>query len=540
MHVRLHIFSPGHGVERQWIKHTDLRHEGEDRRRKDHLFSSNATDPQHVKAVLNRLESEAAFSAMSVNRVEARLVGACETFRPTDRTRLNEMREVKNPVCDTPKASSANAEEIERASQKVEKRSRTSRSWFEGVSVERVWKVMPDTVRSCAWQISRRLARPGRAKQNEASRRHNEQVSKFTKMNHFMDGEWNLRLWRDTVMVSSGHRRGKLARVCRCRPVWRRPGNQRWDRKPLTEMNGELRNTLPRQEEKLQIKDRECIALKHLIKCGGQRGSMACCKHAGSNLWDLKARTQDIVDNQVVQTKNQRKFECLTEKPTEEFEQGIMQSSNGGTAMAAGRPAPEDSQMTLAAVAESATTQSTTSSRIRVVETEDQFNTECHKVLAGMFDRHETIVDLDTCRAIDKMTDPEDCDGWTQHVVDRNKKCCGAKSGHLGFLFESQKVSMRRIKEFANIEKLDVTEIMLQETIARTTEIIFAGWLDDVARRTPEDPAADRGSDDAIITASRIILSVEATKSIEKERHCTASVVWRSMTAWNEHETDKC
>ena len=40
-------------------------HEGEDRRGKDHLFSSNATDPQHVKAVLNRLESEAAFSAMA-------------------------------------------------------------------------------------------------------------------------------------------------------------------------------------------------------------------------------------------------------------------------------------------------------------------------------------------------------------------------------------------------------------------------------------------------------------------------------------------
>ena len=30
-------------------------HEGEDRRGKDHLFSSDATDRQHVKAVLNRL-----------------------------------------------------------------------------------------------------------------------------------------------------------------------------------------------------------------------------------------------------------------------------------------------------------------------------------------------------------------------------------------------------------------------------------------------------------------------------------------------------
>ena len=30
-----------------------------------------------------------------------------------------------------------------------------------------------------------------------------------------------------------------------------------------------------------------------------------------------------------------------------------------------------------------------------------QFNTECHKVLSGMFDRHETIADMDTCRAVD-------------------------------------------------------------------------------------------------------------------------------------------
>ena len=105
---------------------------------------------------------------------------------------------------------------------------------------------------------------------------------------------------------------------------------------------------------------------------------MTCCEHAESNLRDLRAQTQ--VDNEVVQTYNQRKFERRTRKPTEQFEQGIVQSSTGGTAMAASRPAPEDSQMTLAAVAESATTQSTTSSMIRVVETEDQFNTENERV----------------------------------------------------------------------------------------------------------------------------------------------------------------
>ena len=90
--------------------------------------------------------------------------------------------------------------------------------------------------------------------------------------------------------------------------------------------------------------------------------------------------------------------------------------------MAAGRPAPEDSRMRVAAVAESATTQSTTSSTIRVVETEEQSIIECHKVLAGIFDRHGTIADMDTCGAIVLVIDPEDRDGWTQQVVDRNKK----------------------------------------------------------------------------------------------------------------------
>ena len=108
--------------------------------------------------------------------------------------------------------------------------------------------------------------------------------------------------------------------------------------------------------------------------------------------------------------------------------------------MAAGRLAP-DSQMTLAAFAESATTQSTTSSRIREVKTENKFNTECHKVLANRPDRHGTIGDMDTCGAIVLTIDPENRDAWTQQVVNKNKKCCGTKSEHFGHLFESQMVS---------------------------------------------------------------------------------------------------
>ena len=76
--------------------------------------------------------------------------------------------------------------------------------------------------------------------------------------------------------------------------------------------------------------------------------------------------------------------------------------------------------------------------------------------------------------------------------MDRNKKCCGAKSEHLGHLFESQKVCEGRIKEFSNIEKLEVAEIVSQETMVQATDIVYAGWLDDVAKGTPNDPAADK------------------------------------------------
>ena len=57
-----------------------------------------------------------------------------------------------------------------------------------------------------------------------------------------------------------------------------------------------------------------------------------------------------------------------------------------------------------------------------MVKTENQFNTECHKVLANRSDRHGTIEDMDTCGAIVLTIDPENRDGWTQQVVDRDKK----------------------------------------------------------------------------------------------------------------------
>ena len=78
------------------------------------------------------------------------------------------------------------------------------------------------------------------------------------------------------------------------------------------------------------------------------------------------------------------------------------------------------------------------------------------------------------------------------------------------------------------------------EARAQATEIVYAGWLDEAAKGTPEDPAADRSSEDATITPSRIMLSMAATKVIEKEQHHSTSDGWRSMTTWNKYETNKC
>ena len=60
-------------------------------------------------------------------------------------------------------------------------------------------------------------------------------------------------------MVSSEHWRSTPARVRRWTHL-EMPRESTLGQRAV-EMNGELRNTSPRHEEKLQIKDRECIAL---------------------------------------------------------------------------------------------------------------------------------------------------------------------------------------------------------------------------------------------------------------------------------------
>ena len=121
MHVVAHLQSRS---RRETVDHADRPQATSTRvkpgERGDHLFLSNATDPQLVKAVLNRLETGSEPDWwVRLNHLEPL-------------TRLVQVEKSRPPLCNTPKTSSATAGRIERANRKVEEGSRVSRSWFEG------------------------------------------------------------------------------------------------------------------------------------------------------------------------------------------------------------------------------------------------------------------------------------------------------------------------------------------------------------------------------------------------------------------------
>ena len=143
-------------------------------------------------------------------------------------------------MCNTPKAPGVNAGGIKQARYEIEKRTRTSKSWFERASVDLDYKVLPVVMRHCAWQITHRHVRTDTKKQIERplGRPHSGQVSDFAEVNHFRDPQkaadmsklndrWRQRLWMRTTLVSGGQYMGTPAGVRRCRSICRRPGGLR-------------------------------------------------------------------------------------------------------------------------------------------------------------------------------------------------------------------------------------------------------------------------------------------------------------------------
>ena len=277
MHVKMHTCRSNHGVERQWNTHRPQAgtHGGETKMGRDHFLLVKTDIPQLVNAVLNHSESGAVSSAMSEDRVGSGLVVAVETIKPIGRTLLIKRDAVKNPVCNTPKASSVSAGRVERVRYEVKKQIRTWRSWFKGASEDLNYKVLSDAV--------------------------------------------------------------------------------------------------------------------------------------GANPRDFRTRSQDTVNNEVAQTG--RASSTISPGQTSiSLSSGTMQSSSSGTAMAADRPAPEDSNVAVVTVAESSTTQPTTRSTIRETETGDQSRDKRQSVLASRPNQTGADVNACTCRTIVLVAGPEDRD----------------------------------------------------------------------------------------------------------------------------------
>ena len=165
------------------------------------------------------------------------------------------------------------------------------------------------------------------------------------------------------------------------------------------------------------------------------------------------------------------------------------QAAGGPAPSSSGGPAPEDVNIR---AAESSAAQPT-SSAVRTLETEDDGSAKRHRLMAGMPILHATGVDV---------------------------------------MVDAQKVYEGRLRELANIEKLEVAEpIQLQEARAQSLEIIYGKWLDDAKRdaRRPGCGQEQIGCDTYVregvtqatppIKASRIIVSQAATKTNAKGQH---------------------
>ena len=158
------------------------------------------------------------------------------------------------------------------------------------------------------------------------------------------------------------------------------------------------------------------------------------------------------MDDEATQTAAASASEPNVEMP-EQAAGGSAPSSSGGPVPAAGRPAPEDVNME---AAESSAGQPT-SSVVRTLEAEVDTSAKRQRLTAGMPILHETDVDvnMDAHKLVVLAAMPDDQGRWTQRVIDWDKKYYGDKSGNL---LDTQKVYEGRLRELANIEKLEVAE----------------------------------------------------------------------------------
>ena len=261
-----------------------------------------------------------------------------------------------------------------------------------------------------------------------------------------LDDRSNLGLWLGKSLAPDEHCVGTSAGVRKYRSIWSRPEKQRWDRKMLTEMNGEPWNPAPPKDKAPQVRGMY-ITLERQTKHGGTKGCSACFGQAKVHSVECREGFQDMVDNEAAQTAAASASEPNVETPRQAAN-GPAPSSSSGPAPAACEPAPEDVNM---GAAEGSAAQ-VTSSVVRTLETEDDGSAKRQRLMAGMPILHETDVDVnvDAHKLVVLAAMSNDQGQWTQRVIDWDKMYYGAKSGTL---FDSQKVYEGRLRELANIER---------------------------------------------------------------------------------------
>ena len=94
------------------------------------------------------------------------------------------------------------------------------------------------------------------------------------------------------------------AGVRRCRSIWRRPEKQRWDKKMLTDMNGEPWNPTGHHQDRPPQVRGVYITLERQIKYGCTKGCAACfgdakdihrnAGHDSRTLWTMKQHRQQL------------------------------------------------------------------------------------------------------------------------------------------------------------------------------------------------------------------------------------------------------
>ena len=175
-------------------------------------------------------------------------------------------------------------------------------------------KLLPFLVRHCAWLITHYQVKSDGKNPYERlrGRAYQVQVAEFSEVAHFrdtgkaadtpkLDDRWSVGLWLGKSVASDEHNVGTSAGVRRCRSIWRPSEKQRWDRKMLTETNGEPWNPVQPKDKAPQVRG-VYITLECQIKHGGTKDCSACFGHAKVHSLECRARFQDIVDNEAAQT----------------------------------------------------------------------------------------------------------------------------------------------------------------------------------------------------------------------------------------------